>query len=99
MLFRSGHNSRLFQLASHLHVTLRMALLIKEFRSRVDEPVRVVIGQPIPADRIAPHARDTRALMDFLRAQTYALSPNPINHADLGFEFEDRYRPERSRVY
>lgn len=98
-IFFEGHNSRLFQLASHLHYTLRMALLIKEFRARVDEPVRVVIGQPLAPERIAAHARDTRALMDFLRAQTYALSPYPINSADLGFEFEDRYRPERSRVY
>jgi len=101
-IFFEGHNSRLFQLASHLHYTLRMALLIKEFRARVDEPVRVVIGRPLPPEGIAAHARDTRALMDYLRAQTYALSPRPLNHADLGFEFEDRYRSdkgERSRVY
>jgi putative hemolysin len=98
-IFFEGHNSRLFQLASHLHYTLRMALLINEFRARVDEPVRMVIGQPIPRDRLALHARDTRALMEYLRAQTYALSPSPINHADLGFEFEERYRPERGRVY
>jgi len=98
-IFFEGHNSRLFQLASHLHYTLRMALLIKEFRARVDEPVRVVIGEPIPAERLAPHARDTRAMMDFLRAQTYALSPTPLNHADYGFEFEEKHRPEGSRVY
>ena len=98
-IFFEGHNSRLFQLASHLHYTLRMALLIKEFRARIDEPVRLAIGEPIPPERIRPHARDTRALMDFLRAQTYALSPSPVNFTDYGFEFEDRYRPEGSRVY
>jgi len=98
-IFFEGHNSRLFQLASHLHYTLRMALLIKEFRARVDEPVRMVIGEPIPAERLAPHARDTRAMMDFLRAQTYALSPTPLNHSDLGFEFEEKHKPEGSRVY
>ena len=91
-IFFEGHNSRLFQIASHLHYTLRMALLIKEFKSRVDEPVRVVIGEPIAPERLKPHAHSTKAMMDFLRAQTYALSPHPLNAADLGFEFEDRYR-------
>jgi putative hemolysin len=51
-VFFEGANSRLFQIASHLHTTLRMALLIKEFRSRIDEPVRVVIGRADPAPRI-----------------------------------------------
>jgi len=98
-LYFEGHNSRLFQLASHLHTTLRMALLIKEFRARVDEPVRVVVGEPIPPGRLEPHARDARAMMEFLRAQTYALSPTPLNAAQHGFEFEERYRPEGSRIY
>ncbi len=91
-IFFEGHNSRLFQIASHLHYTLRMALLIKEFRSRVDEPVRVVIGEPIAPERLKAHTHSTRAMMEFLRAQTYALSPHPLNAADLGFEFEERYR-------
>jgi len=96
-IYFEGHNSRLFQLASHLHYTLRMALLINEFRARVDEPVRVVIGEPILPERLAPHARDTKAMMEFLRAQTYALSPTPVNPHLLGFEFEERHRPEGSR--
>ncbi|MEE4119820.1 MAG: lysophospholipid acyltransferase family protein [Paracoccaceae bacterium] len=96
-VYFEGHNSRLFQIASHLHTTLRMALLIKEFRARIDEPVRMVIGEPIPPERLAPHARDTKAMMEFLRAQTYALSPEPLNAAQLGFEFEARHRPEGAR--
>ena len=55
-LFFDGHNSRLFQVASHLHYTLRMALLVNEFRIRVGEPVRVVVGRPL--DRAAIAARD-----------------------------------------
>ncbi|MEO0358485.1 MAG: lysophospholipid acyltransferase family protein, partial [Pseudomonadota bacterium] len=47
-IYFDGANSRLFQLASHLHYTLRMALLIKEFRAKVDHPVRLVVGAPIP---------------------------------------------------
>lgn len=91
-VFFDGANSRLFQVASHLHATLRMALLIKEFKRRVDEPVRVVIGEPIPRAEIEARRSDTRAMMDFLRRETYALSPTPLKSIDYGFEFEDRYK-------
>ena len=91
-IYFDGANSRLFQIASHLHFTLRMALLINEFKRRVDEPVRVVIGDPIPGDEIAAHKTDPKAMMDFLRARTYALSPQTLTHADYGFEFEERHK-------
>jgi len=91
-MFFAGHTSRLFQLASHLHSTLRMGLLIKEFRSRIGTPVEVVIGDPISRDDINQHAGDTRALMDFLRRRTYALSPEPLKSFEYGFEFEDKHR-------
>ncbi|MCR9086585.1 MAG: lysophospholipid acyltransferase family protein [Rhodobacteraceae bacterium] len=87
-----GHNSRLFQLASHLHTTLRMGLLIKEFKKRVNKPVEVVIGAPIPQSQLEPYRKDPRAMMDFLRAETYALSPLPMNAAGYGFEFEEKHR-------
>ncbi len=96
-IFFEGHNSRLFQLASHLHQTLRLALLIKEFRSRVGEPVRLVVGEPIPSARLAPYKSDPRAMMDYLRKSTYELSPKPLKSLDYGFEFEDKYR-ERNRA-
>lgn len=100
-MFFAGHTSRLFQLASHLHATLRMGLLIREFRARVGTPVEVVIGDPIPRSEIAPMAGDTRALMDFLRRRTYALSPEPLKSFEYGFEFEDKHRTgdEPRRVY
>lgn len=87
-VYFDGHTSRLFQLASHLHVTLRMGLLIKEFRKRVDTPVRVVVGDPITRSTLAVHAGDTKSLMAFLRARTYELSPSPIVTSEIGFEFE-----------
>lgn len=91
-IYFDGHTSRLFQLASHLHVTLRMGLLIKEFRKRVDTPVRVAIGTPIPPAEIAARARDPRAMMDFLRRATYELSPVPLSSYDYGFEFEEKHK-------
>jgi len=47
-VFFEGSNSRLFQLASQMSQTLRMGMLIREFRARVGSEVRVVIGKPIP---------------------------------------------------
>ena len=91
-IYFAGHNSRLFQIASHLHTTLRLGLLIKEFKARVDEPVRVVIGAPIAAARLAPYRTDPNAMMDFLRRETYALSPRPLKSYDYGYEFEAKYR-------
>ncbi|MFW2543605.1 lysophospholipid acyltransferase family protein [Primorskyibacter sp. 2E107] len=91
-IYFDGHTSRLFQLASHLHVTLRMGLLLKEFRKRVDTPVRVVVGAPIAPERIAEHRSDPRALMDFLRKATYELSPIPLKSYAYGFEFEEKHR-------
>ncbi|MEX0282487.1 MAG: lysophospholipid acyltransferase family protein [Arenibacterium sp.] len=90
-LFFDGHTSRLFQIASHLHSTLRMGLLIKEFKKRVDTPVDVVIGEPIGRD-ILNSVRDSKAMMDFLRKATYELSPTPLRADEIGFEFEERHR-------
>jgi putative hemolysin len=91
-LYFDGHTSRMFQIASHLHYTLRMGLLIKEFAKRVDTPVRVAVGNPIPTDQIAARAGDSKAMMDFLRKATYDLSPTPLGTYDYGFEFEEKHR-------
>jgi len=91
-LFFDGANSRLFQYASRLHYTLRMGLLIKEFRARVGTPVRVVIGDPIDPNEIKAREKDARALMDYLRQSTYKLSPTPLKSLDYGFEFEEKHK-------
>ena len=91
-IYFEGHNSRLFQLASRLHSNLRLALLLKEFKSRLDEPVRVVIGTAIPATDINALKSDPTALMDFLRNSTYRLSPNPLRSYACGYEFEAKYK-------
>ncbi len=91
-IFFDGHTSRLFQMASHVHPTLRMGLLIKEFRKRVDTPVKIAVGQPIPRAELDARSKDTRELMDFLRKATYELSPTPFANYDYGFEFEDKHK-------
>ncbi|WP_460273881.1 lysophospholipid acyltransferase family protein [Celeribacter sp. ULVN23_4] len=95
-----GANSRLFQLASHVHATLRMGLLIREFRRSLGTPVRVAIGAPIGPERLAEFRGDSKKLMDFLRAETYSLSSKPSAAAGLGFEFEAKHAaqpPRKSR--
>jgi len=87
-IFFEGHTSRLFQLASHLHYTLRMGLLIKEFCKRVDTRVQVVVGQPIPQDELRARANDTKSMMAFLRHKTYELSTRPVNPDEIGFEYD-----------
>ncbi|MFK7835086.1 MAG: lysophospholipid acyltransferase family protein [Sulfitobacter sp.] len=91
-IYFEGHTSRMFQLASHLHPTLRVGLLIQEFRKRVDTSVRVVIGAPLGRDVLDPLAGDAKAMMDFLRKATYDLSPEPLGAPELGFEFDQHHR-------
>ena len=96
-VYFDGANSRLFQLASHLHTTLRMGLLIREFRRKASAPVRVVVGAPISRDILDAYCGDAKKMMDFLRRETYALSPTPISDFALGFEFEAKHggKPRR----
>lgn len=91
-IFFEGSNSRLFQIASHLHATLRLGLLIREFKHRLKSPVRIVIGAPIPQEALDQHRTDPRAMMDFLRKATYELSTKPLDATRLGHEFEEKHK-------
>ncbi|PJI91583.1 putative hemolysin [Yoonia maricola] len=91
-VFFEGHNSRLFQLASHLHSTLRTGMFIREFKAKINKPVRVVVGEPIPADTLAQYKKDPKGCMDFLRKATYELSTSPVDPSSLGHEFEQKYK-------
>ena len=93
-IYFSGHNSRLFQLASHMHYNLRLGLLIKEFHARIDEPVQLVVGEPIASAQLQPLKSDPKAMMEYLRKATYALSPNPVKSYGLGYEFEAKYKSQ-----
>lgn len=91
-IFFEGSNSRLFQIASHVHTTLRMGMLIREFRRRAGTPVRVIVGRPIDPEALSARKGDARALMAYLRSETYRLSPHPVASEALGFEFEAKYK-------
>ncbi len=91
-IYFDGQNSRLFQLASHLHATLRLGLLIREFGTRVDAPVRIVIGRPVPQAQVQALAGEPKAMMDFLRKATYELSPTSLESYDYGFDFDGKHK-------
>ena len=91
-VFFEGQNSRLFQLASHLHSTLRTGMFIREFKKQVNKPVRVVIGKPISRDILDQYKSNPKACMDFLRKATYELSPSPVDPTHLGHEFEEKHK-------
>jgi putative hemolysin len=87
-VFFEGQCSRLFQIASHVHMSLRMGLLIREFKTRVDTPVRVQIGAPLGRDQLDGMLSDSKSLMAFLRTKTYELSPTPVDPASVGYEWD-----------
>ncbi|HTW32976.1 MAG TPA: lysophospholipid acyltransferase family protein [Rhizomicrobium sp.] len=71
-VFFAGQNSRLFQVASHISMTLRLSLIFKEVHDRIGSEVHVRVGAPVPFDKL-PAMGDRHAFMNELREMTYAL--------------------------
>jgi len=71
-VFFAGQNSRLFQLASHVSMTLRLSLIFKEVHDRIGSEVHVRVGSAVPFDKL-PAMNDRHAFMSELREMTYAL--------------------------
>jgi putative hemolysin len=71
-VYFAGQNSRLFQLASHISMTLRLSLLFKEVHDRIGSEVHIRLGDLIPYERIAG-INDRQSVMDALKDITYSL--------------------------
>jgi putative hemolysin len=71
-VFFAGQNSRAFQIASHISMTLRLSLLFKEVHNKIGSEVVVRIGEAVPFERL-PAMTDRQAFMGQLREMTYAL--------------------------
>jgi len=70
-VFFEGQNSRLFQWASQVSMTLRLSLLFHEVVNKMGRELRVHVGAPIGFQQLA-HFQDRRTLTDHLRGLTYA---------------------------
>jgi putative hemolysin len=81
-LFFDGQNSRLFQLASHISMTLRLSLIFHETAKRIGSTVSVRVGEPIPysdMDRIC----DRVTILRELRRITFELADPRDRPIDL----------------
>lgn len=72
-LYFHGRNSQIFQLLGMIHPRLRTAMLARELIKKKRQTIKVRIGHPIPASRIAEFD-DERRLIDYLRLRTYLLA-------------------------
>ena len=70
-----GQNTRAYQWAARTSATLRQSLLLNEIRAALNKPQRPVIGEPIPAQEIAPWSADPRGWLAMLRERTLSLAP------------------------
>lgn len=80
-----GQNSRLFQIVSHVHPALRLALFFHETRRRIGAPIEARIGAPMPPSTLA--GLDAAAATQRLRAECDALAqqaqpPAPASASD-----------------
>lgn len=72
-VFFVGQNSRLFQLASHLSLTLRLSLVFRETARRIGTKLTLRVGEAIPYSEIA-HIEDRTELVLELRKRTFGLA-------------------------
>ena len=87
-VFFEGSNSRLFQIASHLHYNLRVGLMINEFRRKIDNKVKFAIGESLPKEQIIKRNNNPFEMMNYLRDETYKLSNDKNKFNEFGFDFE-----------
>jgi len=88
-VYFAGQNSRLFQLASHISMTLRLALFFKEVYDKIGSELQVRIGEVIPYSEL--QSLDRTKLMEHLREATYKLGAS-IPHRRIKGR-----RPSRAR--
>ena len=68
-----GQNSRLFQICSHIHPLLRLALFFHELRRHIGKDVRIEIGEAVAFERL-PTCENRQMLADRLQSSMQTLS-------------------------
>lgn len=72
-IFFPGQNSRWFQWANKVSITIRQGLLLHEIAHAMKKPQKPVIGPAIDRDGIEPWQKDPRGFMAHLRDLTLSL--------------------------
>jgi len=73
-LYFDGQNSWLFHLVSRFSLTLRLALLVREFRRIIGSAIPARAGAPIPFETLEGLA-DQKQIMDFLQDRVMGMRP------------------------
>jgi len=73
-VFFEGQNGRLFHLASKISLTLRVSLLIREFRRLSGSTIRARVGVMIPWEELSTHA-DRKDLLARLFGAVFSMAP------------------------
>lgn len=81
-----GENSRLFQIASHIHYALRVALLFRESRRREGTRLAVMVGDPIRSEAFATLG-SREAVIAELRRRTLSLRGPDAPAPELEFRW------------
>lgn len=90
-IYFDGQNSRLYQMASHVSLELRLALIFREVKRRMGKPVPVAIGDTLTSEDLIS-AGKRQDLMDYLRDKTYEMA-GPKKHAryrKAGIKFQQK---------
>lgn len=74
-VYFEGQNSWIFHLVSRISLTLRLSLLVSEFRKFVGSNVRLHVGEVVRFAALE-HKGDRRRLTDELYARVHQLSPD-----------------------
>jgi len=72
-IYFPGQNSRWFQIANKISITIRQGLLLHEIAHSMKKPQKPVIGPMIDRDEINPWLKDPRGFMNNLRERTLSL--------------------------
>jgi putative hemolysin len=77
-VYFEGQNSAFFHFISRYSLSLRLSLLVLEFRHHIGATVRARIGLPVPWSEIAPSANGS-SIIDELYVRVHRLAPGAEN--------------------
>lgn len=76
-IFFHGRNSQLFQIASHVHASFRLGLLLSELNNKRGKPIKIEIGASINPDSLAQ--MKPADLINHLRQVTMSLEKSSLD--------------------